>query len=468
MKRLTTEEAFLDALGRDDDGDDVPLRGGDLETKRLKACPEIYDVSVGSEWSGASGYPGGLWSGGSRQSVSWSHRGDVPKVKVALYEGQRMRKYVGRDVANTGSYTFTVPIGLRPGNYCVRVESTANHNVYCSSANVQIDRDRTPPAILNVTTTSEWSGGSRQLVTWRHEGDVPSVNLALLKGRGPWPTYLGESVANTGSLTITVPMGLVPGDDYHVYIDSSASEDVCAESPLISIDSDRTPPAVLNVTIGREWSGGSRQLVTWSHTGDVPEVQISIYRHNICVESLEFGVANTGSCTISVPIGLLPGYYCVRVESMASVDVYGSSANVQIDRGCTPPAIFDVATRQSLWHGASHQLVTWTSKGTVPGVYLSLHKGGRFFKLLVAFVANTGSCTITVPKGLTPGDDYCVHIASKFDDQHLGSKDVFADSPPFTIDDEHRERCVRYALGLLGRRLPYAVLKKICVAAATT
>ena len=39
------------------------------------------------------------------------------------------------------------------------------------------------------------------------------------------------------------------------------------------------------------------------------------------------------------------------------------------------------------------------------------------------------------------------------------------------IDDEHRERCVRYALLLLGLprewQLPYAILRKIAVAAAT-
>ena len=63
-----------------------------------------------------------------------------------------------------------------------------------------------------------------------------------------------------------------------------------------------------------------------------------------------------------------------------------------------------------------------------------------------------------VPVGLTPGQ-YIVRIDSSV------NSSVIADSAEFTIDDEHRERCVRYALLLLGLpsacRLPYALIRKV-------
>ena len=48
---------------------------------------------------------------------------------------------------------------------------------------------------------------------------------------------------------------------------------------------------------------------------------------------------------------------------------------------------------------------------------------------------------------------------------------VFGDSPEITVDDEHRERCVRYGLLLLGLppawKLPYTIVRQIAVTAAT-
>ena len=70
---------------------------------------------------------------------------------------------------------------------------------------------------------------------------------------------------------------------------------------------------------------------------------------------------------------------------------------------------------------------------------------------------------ITVPTGLTPGK-YHLEVQSTY------NREVTAQSADFTIDDEHRERCVRIGLLLLGLppqfRLPYAIVRKIAVEAA--
>ena len=77
---------------------------------------------------------------------------------------------------------------------------------------------------------------------------------------------------------------------------------------------------------------------------------------------------------------------------------------------------------------------------------------------------NTNAFTVTVPVGLTPGK-YRLKVQSAADNS------ISATSRPITIDDEHRERCVRSALHLLGLppscRLPYAIIRKIAVLAAT-
>ena len=87
-----------------------------------------------------------------------------------------------------------------------------------------------------------------------------------------------------------------------------------------------------------------------------------------------------------------------------------------------------------------------------------------FAKFLASRKKNSGSREVLVPGGLTPGQ-YIVRIDSSV------NSSVIADSAEFTVDDEHRERCVRYALLLLGLpmacKLPFALIRKVAVAAAT-
>ena len=135
------------------------------------------------------------------------------------------------------------------------------------------------------------------------------------------------------------------------------------------------------------------------------------------------------------------------------------------------PEISTAAVARPVWCTGQTEVVTWSSQGEVPTVDICLHEHATnvadmrvFVKTLVCTANNSGSHEVLVPAGLTPGQ-YVVRIESRV------NRSVFADSAEFTVDDEHRERCVRYALLLLGLpsayKLPYALIRKVAVAAAT-
>ena len=135
------------------------------------------------------------------------------------------------------------------------------------------------------------------------------------------------------------------------------------------------------------------------------------------------------------------------------------------------PEISTAAAARPVWRTGQQEVVTWSSEGEVPTVNICLHRApsgasGRcaFEKVLASRAKNSGSREVLVPGGLTPGQ-YIVRIDSSV------NSSVIADSTEFTVDDEHRERCVRYALLLLGLptacKLPYALIRKVAVAAAT-
>ena len=233
-------------------------------------------------------------------------------------------------------------------------------------------------------------------------------------------------------------------------------------------------------TDSKKWRGGSRQRVTWSSQGAVPMVDVRLYKDNRLIGILSYSVANTNARTITVPEGLTPGKYKLSVHSSSDSSVFAESASpVKIDIGAQTPQISAVAVQQHFvatsavpFHTGSRQRVTWSSQGVVPVVDVRLYKYGktpyytdnRLIDILCHSVANTNARTIKVPEGLTPGK-YKLSVHSSSDSS------VFAESPAFMIDDEHRERCVRYALLLLGLppkcSLPYAIVRQIAVAAAT-
>ena len=129
------------------------------------------------------------------------------------------------------------------------------------------------------------------------------------------------------------------------------------------------------------------------------------------------------------------------------------------------PHISHVTSGSVDWYSGSSQQITWRHEGAVSTVHVTLEKRDRsnFWKhisFLHHQMANTGSCTITVPSDLPPGG-YYVRVVS------CASRDVTGRSAQIQIDDEHRTRCVRYALALLGLRLPHALLKKIVVMAVS-
>ena len=93
----------------------------------------------------------------------------------------------------------------------------------------------------------------------------------------------------------------------------------------------------------------------------------------------------------------------------------------------------------------------------------SIQRHLRLIATVQRSAENSGRSVITVPTGLTPGK-YHLEVESSY------NREVAAESAAFTIDDEHRERCVRIGLLLLGLppqfRLPYAIIRKIAVEAA--
>ena len=346
-------------------------------------------------------------------------------------------------------------------------------------------RIKPSPEILTVDLARPvWRTGQQEVVTWSSQGEVPAVNICLHRapsgGRRSFDKVLACQAKNSGSYEVLVPVGLTPGQ-YIVRIDSSVNSAVVADSSEFAVECAGGTPVISEVMLQQlVWQGGSRQQVTWSSQGEVPAVDICLHHaqgpnhargRRKLVKTLVRKATNAGSHEVFVPDGLTPGQYVVRIESSVNGTVLSDSAEFTVVPTGALPAISTVAVARPVWRTGQQEVTTWSSQGEVPTVDICLHRApsgasGRcaFAEFLASRKKNSGSREVLVPVGLTPGQ-YIVRIDSSV------NSSVIADSAEFTVDDEHRERCVRYALLLLGLpmacKLPFALIRKVAVAAAT-
>jgi hypothetical protein len=459
--------------------------------KRIKPCPEISEAAVARP----------VWRTGQQEVVTWSSQGEVPTVNICLHcapAGASGRcafvKVLACQAKNSGSHEVLVPSGLTPGQYIVRIDSSVNSSVVTDSSEFAVVCAGGTPVISGVTLQQPtWQGGSRQQVTWSSQGEVPAVDICLhhALGRRSLVKTLVRTARNTSGSHVHVhvgevhevllPDGLTPGQ-YVVRIESSVNGAVLADSAEFTIVPTGALPAISTVAVAHPvWRTGQQEKITWSSQGEVPTVDICLHRaaastsgrrnFGTLAKVLRCKASNSGSHEVLVPSGLTPGQYTVRIDSSVNSAVVADSAEFTVECAGSAPVISEVAVRQLIWHGGSRQHVTWSSQGEVPAVDLCLHRApanahGRYAlaKVLTLKTSNSGSREVLVPVGMTPGQ-YIVRIDSSV------NSSVIADSAEFTIDDEHRERCVRYALLLLGLpsacKLPYALIRKVAVAAAT-
>ena len=88
------------------------------------------------------------------------------------------------------------------------------------------------------------------------------------------------------------------------------------------------------------WKGGSEQLIRWTFRGRVTEVMINLHNPDSSTGStyvglLAHGVRNTGSHVVSVPAGLVPGHYFLRIVSESDARVSATSSTFTIDKKAT-------------------------------------------------------------------------------------------------------------------------------------
>jgi len=336
---------------------------------------------------------GEVWyHGGMDQAVVWTSGGVTGDIDIHYsVSGGPPWISVASGVADTGSYTWTIP-DEDSASCFVRLRETGGTGVDdTSDAPFAIS-----PPVITVTAPDGgemWYGGDIRAITWTTMGVVSNVDIQYsVDGGGGW-TDEAIDVPDTGSYAWTIPDEDSPNCLVRVRETGGAGVEDTSDAPFA------ISPPVITVTApdgGETWYGGDIRAITWTTLGVVSNVDI---QYSVdggggwADEAID--VPNTGSYAWTIPDE--DSANClVRVREAGGTGVDDTS---DAPFAISPPVITVTAPDGGeTWYGGDIRAITWTTLGAVGNVDIqySLDGGGGWIDEAID-VPDTGSYAWTVP-----------------------------------------------------------------------
>ena len=344
---------------------------------------------------------GEQWTVGTGQNITWSRTGSIANVKLEYSKnsgGTFPFEITASTDASTGSYSWAIPDDIST-TLRVRITDTSDSNVSdISDADFAIKGALT----LNTPNGGEiWYVGESRNITWTRVGSIPAVKLEYSTNGGASYDYviISSTDASTGTYAWTVPDAI--GSNLRVKITDTGNPVVTDTS-----NSNFTVKGYLTLTApngGETWIVGSKQNITWTPTGTIPNVKLeystdggNTYPYTITPSTN--GPLGSYSWTIPDAIGT---NLKVRVSDAADPSVNDASNNTFSIKGSITVT---APNGGEAWGVGTDQNITWTKTGTIATVKIeySTDGGSTYPNTIVASTdAATGVYVWNIPDAIS-------------------------------------------------------------------
>jgi len=264
---------------------------------------------------------------GAANNITWTSSVDLgPSLRITLYKEGAYYSTITNDTANSGSYSWTIPPNVEPGDdYKIKITSNSNNASYdFSDDNFTIARGIT---VTLPNGGDNWQLGTIWSIMWTSSDDVgSSIRITLYKG-GTYLTTITGNTPNDGLYTWSIPTYLEAGDDYKIRITSNTNEAFFDFS-----DNNFTITRGITVTSpnGMEnWELGSTHNINWTSLGNLgPSLRITLYKEGAHYLTITGDTPDDGSYSWTIPPTLATGTdYKVRITSNTNGMYYDFSDN---------------------------------------------------------------------------------------------------------------------------------------------
>jgi hypothetical protein len=232
---------------------------------------------------------GSIWYKGNTYTITWTATGSMNvKVKIRLYQGDTKILGITDSTANNGSYAWTIPTSLVPGNYYIRVK-TIDNKVFDDSdvftITNSIDKIKTITVIYP-------NGGERIAapgtlnVRWKSTNDVKKVKIIGLfyqpKTMKWEKQQLAETIADVGLYKIPIGEKIYDSKDYKIRIEDSSDSSIFDESDgnFEIYHTNKPMIKLLKPMHGDIYYFGDRMQIKWKAVGFDLEVVGELWKGN--------------------------------------------------------------------------------------------------------------------------------------------------------------------------------------------
>jgi hypothetical protein len=324
-----------------------------------------YSVTLVSYDSTQNGFPVkftgpdslSTWAAGSSYPINWSADQAIfgASVSLALYLDSTFIQSISSGVTNSGTYSWSIPAGLvSSGRYRIRVSNYSNTTIYGFSPHFTIsgltpdayEPDNARGASKEITT----DGVAQQRNITASDSDwvkfdAVTAKSYLISVSSLATVYLyiydslGVQLSYASGSKFSLVLNPTRSGKYHARVQYGFSTGPYSLSVIGYNGGQGGLPAKFTApNDSTTWAAGSPYTVTWTPDSTLygTYVGLALYQDSTLIQSMGTSVLNTGSYSVSIPVGLATSSrYRLRMASGNNSQIFGYSPYFTVSG--TPP-----------------------------------------------------------------------------------------------------------------------------------
>ncbi|MEL6560319.1 MAG: T9SS type A sorting domain-containing protein [Bacteroidota bacterium] len=333
-----------------------------LEDSNVTGTSDPFKINVPDRITVTNPTSTSDWPSGSSQVLRWTTRA-IPAtdhIKIQIDDGTTFSTLVNSTL-NDGNASITIPnIPLTTNDAIFKLTWVENNTIFTLSDNFTISVPKTF-AFTNPVSSTVWSKGSSQTISWTSSGISPSDNVKLEFFNGSTWSVLKNSTNNDGSFVINVPNVSSTINNAKIRITHRKSG-FTHTSDNFTVSSVNRSFSFIEPTSQTNWISGENQTISWSSTGipSTDNIKIEFFDGSSWL-SLNNSTKNDGSQAISVPVlSSEVANAKIRLTHLGSgYSQESSNFSVIVQQ------ILTITSPQSstVWSKGGNRTITWTSVG---------------------------------------------------------------------------------------------------------
>ncbi len=359
---------------------------------------------------------------GTVKTIAWSGIPQTGNVSIKLYQGLLLKGTVIASTANNGSFDWTVPATLAPGeHYLLLVTWLLKPAVTGTSAEFTVEETG---GTFTVTPQLPFRQGEVRTIAWSGIPQTGSVSIKLYQESVLKGTVIASTL-NDGSFDWTVPATLTSGVFYTLRVTWLSKPTIIGSSAPFKVI--ETTSADLSVKpLAAPVAQGTVRTISWGGIHDTGNVSIKLYQGSVLKGTVIASTPNDGSFDWIVPATLAPALpYTLRVTWLSKITVFAASAEFTVVETAGPLTVSLPAGGASVRQGAVQE-VAWSGIPLTGNVKILLYQGTIMKGTISTSAPNNGSFTWIVP-GTQALGAYTVRVV------WLSKPAVLGESGQFTV-----------------------------------